>query len=155
MSRTKRIYFETEEVTTTKKKGWVEIDLDYTQFYNSLGKTICKIDSILAVKLLCWSFTQISNQNMFTINELKIKEFDRWLVANGSKSYNSRSAYIALKELIDKRIVIKWSNGSYQLNPVFIWSDSIDKRIEHLKELGKYDHFELIEETKETPKKLS
>ncbi|MCS7317121.1 MAG: hypothetical protein NZZ41_02210 [Candidatus Dojkabacteria bacterium] len=146
MGRTRRIYFETERTTITRTKGWVEIDLDYTQFYDSLGKTICTIDSMLAVKLLCWLFTQINESNMFTFNDLKIDEFNRWLKDNKSKVYNKRSVYVALKELITKKIVLKWSNGSYQLNPIFIWSDTIENRIKHLEQLGRYNEFELIEE---------
>lgn len=147
MTRTKRIYFETEKTTVTKTKGWVEIDLDYTQVYKSLGdKCIASLDSILAVKLMFWAFTQINDENMFTFNDHKIEEFNQWLEENKGKRYNKRSVYIALKELITKGIVIKWSNGSYQLNPVFIWTDAIEKRINHLKDLGKFNEFQLIEE---------
>lgn len=146
MGRKKRLYFETEEITTTKKKGWIEVDLDYTQFYECLGKSIASLNSIMSVKLLCWSFSQINKENMFAINDLKMEEFNAWLKLNGGVEYNKRSIYNALKELINKKIVIKWSNGSYQLNPVHIWSDTIHKRLEHLKEKGMYNQYELLEE---------
>jgi hypothetical protein len=154
MARKKRIYFQTEETVTTKKKGWVEIDLDYTQFYECLGKTIATLNSIMSVKLLCWSFSQINKENMFSFNDEMINDFNRWLEDNGGTSYNNRSVYNALKELIDKKIVIKWSRGSYQLNPIYIWSDSIEKRIKHLQEKGMYDQYELIEEPRVEYKKL-
>jgi len=146
--RKTRLYFETTETVTKIKKGWVEVDLDYTQIYLTLSNVVAKLNSLASVKLLFWAFHQISKENMFSFNQSKIIEFNKWLENNNSKPYNERTMYNALKELIENGIVIKWSNGSYQLNPKFIWTDSIEKRIEHLKQLGKFDSYELIETDK-------
>ncbi len=152
MSRKKRLYFETEETQTTikKRKGWIEIDMDYTQFYECLGKVIASLNSLMSIKLLCWGFTEINKQNMFTFNETKLNEFNKWLVDNGGEPYNKRSVYNSLKELVDIKVFIKWSNSSYQINPMFIWSDAVEKRLEHLKDMKKFEEF-MVEEEKVLP----
>lgn len=143
MARTKRIYFETSETITKTKKSWIEIDLDYTQFYTALGGVFAKCESMISIKLTCWAFSEINKENMFTFNNKKIAEFNRWIVGHGGKPYNERSVYTGLKELINLKVVLKWSNGAYQLNPAFIWSDITEKREKHLQELEKYTDFEI------------
>ena len=65
----------------------VEIELDYTQFYHSLSKTLVQLDSLLSVKLLCWCFVEMSDKNMFTFNDLKAESLNDWLKKNNSKVY--------------------------------------------------------------------
>ena len=152
-SNKKRLFFETEEVTTVKKKGWIDIELDYTQFYTNISKLILKIDDKWAIKYLFWIVPYCNEQNMIPHSEAMIQKFIKWLSENGiEKPPSIKSVRDAITQLVKTEIFVKHAQNSYQLNPLFLWSDSIDKRINHLKELGKYDHFELVET--ETPKRL-
>jgi hypothetical protein len=148
--RTKRIYFETEETTIKKKKGWIDIDIDFIKLYMSLTKIIVNLKGMATVKLLCWTFSQVNGENMFSFNKTKIKEFNKYLENNNSEPYNERSVYNALKELVDNNIVIKWSNGSYQLNPNYLWTNGEVERVESIKGLNST----ILEESMEIYKKI-
>jgi hypothetical protein len=54
MPKSRRIYFQTEEITTVKKKGYIEIDEDFTQVYKSFNLIAPKIKSVWSWQLLFW-----------------------------------------------------------------------------------------------------
>lgn len=155
-SRKKRIYFETEEVVTTKtkRKGWIEIELDYTQIYNNIASLILHINDKWAVRYLFWIIPQCNENNMIPHSTITIKQFQEWLGKNGFDVIPSiKTIRDAVTELVKNKIFIKYTNNSYQLNPLFIWSDETNKRIEHIKQLGAFEEgVYLVEETTETEK---
>ena len=148
-SRKKRVYFETEDTIIKRKKGWFEIELDYTQIYNNIAPLIVKLKDKWAIKYLFWIIPQSNEENMLPHSEMIMKNFQEWLRSQNIEDVPSvKSIKDAVTELIKNKIFIKHGNNCYQLNPLFIWSDSTNKRIEHIKSLNEHTDVDihLIEE---------
>jgi hypothetical protein len=148
-TRKKRIYFETEETETVvkKKKGWIEIELDYTQFYHNIAPFILNLKDKWSINYLLWIIPKCNDENMIPHSSMIIKEFLKYLSQNKiEKIPSEKTIRDCITELVKNKIFLKHGNSCYQLNPLILWSVDTEKRIEHLKELGKYQDFDLIEE---------
>ena len=60
---TRRVYFNTEQTTTVVRKGYIEIDEDFTQVYESFSYIAIKIHSGNSWKLLFWMLSNSSQEN--------------------------------------------------------------------------------------------
>ena len=142
MTKKKRIYFETEEVVKTTRKGYVEIDADYTQVYHSIFSHTKNLKNKFCLHYLLWVISKSNADNMIPHNKWMIKEF--------AKEFKSPPAEgtirNAITELVKNKLLIKYSNSSYQLNPAILWSDDTAKRVEHIKSMDAHDiDYKLLE----------
>ena len=142
--KTKRIYFETEDTVVTNKKGWISFEMDYTQIYSGVFTHTKDLKSKYCTQYLLWIIDKASDMNMIPHNEYILNQF-----CNEFKEKPSiGTVRNAVSELVKNKLLIKYSNNSYQLNPVVFWNDETAKRIEHIKGLEntKDIDFQIVQE---------
>lgn len=139
----KRIYFKTEEIKTTVRRGYFEIDTDYTQIYDSFSLVAKKIRSATSFKLLLWLLANKTNdENGIDSGINTYNDFNNYLSVDcDSCSITYRTFLNCMKELMDSGAVTKPYKGQYFANPYLFWKDETDKRIEHLTEQNKDGNF--------------
>jgi hypothetical protein len=126
LKKGRRIYFDTEEITTVKKRGWIEIDEDFTQVYKSFNLLANKIDSPTSWKLLFWIMANASNdQNGVEINKRTFERFNK----DHSKTISIATYYNSIDELCKAGAITKVGKGHYYLNPYIFWSADREARI--------------------------
>ncbi len=131
----KRIYFQTEEIKTVKKKGYVEIDDSYTQVYDCLFKIAFKMKSIVETQLLFYFCSKATEQGVFYTDDKSYKEFVKHAELNGGASISKVTYFSAIKNLLDNKVIVKIAKGQYQLNPFLLWKASSSERLEHIEEI--------------------
>lgn len=141
----KRIYFEKKEVKITRVKGYMEYDTDFTQFYHSFQKLIVKFKSIAEVSVLFHYCMECDKGGMITTSEADYNKFIKKQEEIGGHPINRITFAKCIRNLTDNKIFIKVSRGVYQLNPMLIWNDSIEKRKEVIEDIS---HSELPIQTK-------
>lgn len=144
---TKRYYFETEETHTTKKKGWIEIDMDYTQVYHCFNKIAPKINSATTFKLLHWLLAnKMNDSNGIDASTTSFNQFNNYLTAecgaNCAITYRTFSRGIT--ELKDAGALTKVGKGHYYANPNMFWTLGKEERVELLKLESKDPNLESI-----------
>jgi hypothetical protein len=124
----KRLCFETEETKITRKKGYIEVDDNYTQIYDNLSKLTFKMKSLVEAQLMFYLCTKVSNEGYFYSNQLLYTNFKSFSKDAGGINITDRTIATAIKNLSENKIIIKHAKGQYQLNPFLIWKDSIADR---------------------------
>jgi hypothetical protein len=135
MGRTKRIYFNTEETITTKKKGWIEIDLDFTQIYDSFSTIAAGIKSATSFKLLFWLLAnKMNDENGVDCSKRSYEEFNAHLKDHCNQDCGiSYSGYIkCMHELNQVGALTKVQKGHYYANPHLFWGGDKDDRLSFL-----------------------
>lgn len=131
----KRIYFETFETKTVRKKGYVDVDDSYTQVYHCLFKLAFKMKSVVETQLLFYFCTKATNVGVFNTDDRSYKEFLKHSDANGGGTISRVTFTSAIKNLTENQILIKLARGQYQLNPFLLWKSSKEDRSEHIEEI--------------------
>lgn len=125
----KRLYYETEtETRTVKKKGYIEVDDQYTQIYDSLSRLTFKMKSLTEVQLMFFFCINSNDHGIFSSNERSYLDFIRYTKANQGAEISKVTFFNSIKNLADNKIFIKLNRGQYQLNPFLIWRDSLNER---------------------------
>lgn len=141
--RKKRIYFKTEEVKTTVRRGYFEIDMDFTQIYDSFSVISAKIQTASSFKLLFWLLAnKTNNENGVDSGKKTYGDFNLYLKSqceNCEISY--RTFQRSMEELTEAGALTKAYRGQYFANPYLFWKDDAEKRIEHLEEQNKDGNF--------------
>jgi hypothetical protein len=138
----KRVYFETTETITKNRKGWLEIDTDFTQVYDCFSKIAVKLKSITSVKLLFWLLShEASKSNGINSGKAVYQRFSQYLKEEGAESVTERTFQACFEELRQVKALSRLSKGCYYLNPYIFWRDDKNKRIEYITEGAKEDQF--------------
>jgi len=133
---TKRFYFETEETHTTKKKGWIEIDMDFTQVYHCFSKIAPKVKSATTFKLLFWLLAnKTDDYNGIDASTHSFNEFNKHLETECGLycTITYRTFSNCIQELKDAGALTKVGKGHYYANPSMFWKLDKDERIGMLK----------------------
>jgi hypothetical protein len=137
-----------EEVTTrTRTRSYIEVDNSFTQVYDSIFTSICKLKGPTTVKLLFFFLSKNTGSGIVTGNS-NYKEFARHL--NVGKGIVTRKTYYeAIKEMVAINILLKGDiRGHYILNPVVLWKGTAADRKEVIEvKANKLDLPNLIETT--------
>lgn len=133
---TKRYYFETEETHITKKKGYIEIDMDYVQVYHCFNNIAPKINSPVTFKLLFWLLaTKMNDSNGLDTSIHSFDDFNKHLEKecgpNCKVTY--RTFMRSIVELKDAGALTKVGKGHYYANPNMFWTLGKEERIENIK----------------------
>jgi hypothetical protein len=134
MSR-KRIFFNTEETVTTTKKGWAEVELDFTQIYDTFTEIAVDIKSATTFKLLFWLLAnKMSDENGIVCDSVSFNEFNKYLGEKCKEdcSINYRTYLRAIKELSDVGALTKVQKGHYYANPHLFWGGDKQDRLDFL-----------------------
>jgi len=134
----KRLYTETEEIKITRKKTYVDIDDSYTQMYDSIGKLVVRCKSLHEINLMFFASVNSNANGYFSSNEDFYNKFNTHLKTNGGKTISRVSFTTTISNLVNNKILVKFSRGQYQLNPLLIWRDEIGKRNEEVVQIMSY-----------------
>lgn len=136
----KRIYYETEETKTTKKKGWMDIDMSYTQLYDCFNQISHKIKSGTSYEILFWVLAnKTSESNGMDLSAETHRQFCKHSeIKDPGSSISYRTFTRCIKELYDAGALTKIDRGHYYANPNMFWKDELSKRSDML-ELEKKD----------------
>lgn len=125
----KKLYFETTETTIKNKKGWVEIDTDFTQVYDCFSKISVQLRSISSVKLLFWLLSHECNKgNGTNSGKVVFAKFNKYLVENGSDAISERTFKACFDELSQVKAITRVGRGQYYFNPYLFWRDGKNSR---------------------------
>lgn len=139
----KRYYFETEETKIVKKKGWVEIDTDFTQVYTCFKEISKDINSPTTWKLLFWLLSEkINKQNGFITDKGMFDHFNAYLSADCADCGISRTTFQnSIKELVDCKAITQINKSHYYFSPYIFWKDSKDERKQFIEAENKENRY--------------
>ena len=132
----RRFYFETEETITKKKKGWIEIDMDFTQVYTCFSEIAAFINSPTSWKLLFWLLSSETNKSnvVNTSNEVH-ERFNKYLKQKCNHcEVAKRTFHDSIKELLEAGALTRIGKGAYYLNPHIFWKTDKKDRIKFIED---------------------
>lgn len=134
MTQKKRVFYETEEIVTKVKKGYVDLDMDYFQFYSNAFHHLASISSSCAKDFILWVMGRVSDENEFSYSKEMFDKFnDDLSKIKTPKSYQQNTLNVGIGELVENGILIRINRGKYKVNPRLFWSDDINKRVSVVK----------------------
>lgn len=147
----RRIFFETEEVIRKTKRGYIDLDMDYFQFYNVAFRYIASLSNSCSKDFILWIMSRVDEKNEFLYNKTVYEDFIKSLAEiNKPKIYKENTLHAALAELVKCKVIFRISRGRYKVNPQLFWTGSITSRINEIKYLTTND-VEDIDEKKKLP----
>jgi hypothetical protein len=126
---TRRVYFNTEQTTTVVRKGYIEIDEDFTQVYESFSSIAIKIHSGNSWKLLFWMLSNSSQENGIQVSNRSFEKFNNFIKDSGADIISKPTYYRCVKELVEAGAITQVGKGHYYMNPYAFWKDDKNKRI--------------------------
>lgn len=133
MSKRRRIFFETQEVIKKTKRGYVDLEMDYFQFYNAAFSHIASLSSNCSKDFILWIMGRVDDNNRFKYSKDMLNEFNEALSKIPKpKNYAESTMNAALRELAEHHIIIRASRGEYTVNPKLFWTDEISQRIKSI-----------------------
>jgi hypothetical protein len=130
----KRIYFNTQKTITVTKKGYFEIDEDFTQVYKSFVKIALNIDGGTSWKLLFYLLAEANTMNGVIVSSKGHLKFVSYLKNNNSNPISIATYYRCIEELCNAGALTKYGKGHYYLNPYIFWQSDKKSRIEFLQD---------------------
>lgn len=113
------------------------IEHQHTYFSNSLFKLTGSMKSKVDFQLFIYLCSTASKSGMIYTSKEFYEKFNNANIKNGAESITRTTFQTSIKNLTDSKILVKTGKGEYQLNPFFIWKDSIEKRKEITTEIYK------------------
>jgi hypothetical protein len=136
MSKKKRIFFETEEVVRKTRRGYIDLEMDYFQFYNAAFHHLASLSNNCAKDFVLWIMGRVNDDNEFTYSKLIYQDFsDALSKIERPKTYTENTLHVAIRELVDCGILIKMGRAHYKVNPKLFWSEDTSRRIETIRQL--------------------
>jgi len=134
--RKKRIFFETEEIIHKTKRGYIDLDTDYFQFYSIAFHYLASLSNNCAKDFILWVMSRVDDNNEFSYNHEMFADFTADLQKIfRPKTYSENTLHVSLRELVDNKVLSRIGRGRYKVNPRLFWSDDTSKRIDAIKYL--------------------
>jgi hypothetical protein len=135
-NRKRRVFYETEEVVTRTKKGYIDLETDYFQFYSNAFRHLASVSSMCGKDFILWVMGRVDDENQFDYSRAMFEEFnDDLSKIKTPKEYKQNTLDVAIKELVENEILMRIGRGKYRVNPRLFWSDDLNKRIQAVKVL--------------------
>ena len=135
-TKKKRVFFETEEIIHKTKRGYIDLDTDYFQFYNIAFHYLASLSNNCAKDFILWVMSRVDDNNEFTFGKSMYVSFSLDLTKiMKPKTYTENTLHVSLRELVDNDILVRMGRGKYKVNPRLFWSDDTSKRITEIKYL--------------------
>lgn len=132
----RRVFFETQEVVKKTKHGYVDLDMDYFQFYNAAFSQVASLSSSCSKDFILWIMGRVSEDNGFSYSRRMYEEFNQALSSIARpKSYSESTLKAAMGELTEVGIITRISRGVYRVNPKLFWSSDVSDRVRSIKEI--------------------
>lgn len=130
MTKKRRVFFETQEVIRKTKRGYVDLEMDYFQFYNAAFSYIASLSSNCSKDFILWIMGRVDEENKFQYSkELLVAFNDALAKIPKPKNYAEITVNKSLKELVDHSIILRTGRGDYTVNPKLFWSEEVSQRI--------------------------
>lgn len=134
----RRFYFETVETVTKQSKGWIEVDMDFVQVYDSFSKLGVKITSLVTFKLLFWLLAhEVNRMNGISSGQLVFDRFNAFLKEEGIKPISMRTFQSGFEELVTIEALTRVGKGHYYFSPYLFWKDNKKERIQFITDEAK------------------
>jgi hypothetical protein len=134
----RRFYFEKTETITKQSKGWIEVDMDFVQVYDSFSKFGVKVKSIVTFKLLFWLLShEVNKKNGISSGQVVYDRFNNFLNEQGAEIIAMRTFQNSFEELIKIEALTRVGKGHYYFSPYLFWKDSKKERIDFLTDEAK------------------
>jgi hypothetical protein len=128
MNRKRRIFFETQEVVQRTKRGYVDLEMDYFQFYSAAFSHVASLSSSCSKDFILWVMGKVNEDNSFIYSQQMFKEFNQDLAKiQKPKQYVESTMKMALRELSDAGIITRLSRGEYRVSPKLFWTGATPK----------------------------
>ena len=136
MTRKRRIFFETQEVVRKTKRGYVDLEMDYFQFYNAAFSQVASLSSSCSKDFILWVMSHVNEDNGFIYSQQMFRQFNEDLAKiTKPKQYVESTMKMALRELTETGIINRIGRGEYKVNPRLFWTDETNERIKSIKEI--------------------
>ena len=133
MAKRKRIFFETQEVIKKTKRGYIDLEMDYFQFYAAAFSHVASLSSNCSKDFILWVMARVDENNRFTYSKDLYREFNADLGRIAKpKEYAESTMNMALRELSEAGIIFRASRGEYTVNPKLFWSEEISQRVKSI-----------------------
>jgi hypothetical protein len=133
MARRKRIFFETQEVIKKTKRGYIDLEMDYFQFYAAAFSHVASLSSNCSKDFILWVMARVDENNKFTYSKDLYREFNADLQRiSKPKVYAESTMNMALRELSEAGIIFRASRGEYTVNPKLFWSEEVSQRVKSI-----------------------
>ena len=133
MSRKRRVFFETREVIQKTRKGYIDLEMDYFQFYNVAFSYVASLSSNCAKDFILWIMGKVDDNNRFKYSKELYAKFNADLaLIPKPKEYAESTMNMALMELVKSGIIYRSSRGEYTVNPKLFWSDEVSQRVKKI-----------------------
>jgi hypothetical protein len=134
MARKRRIFFETQEVIKKTKRGYIDLEMDYFQFYAAAFSHVASLSSNCSKDFILWVMARVDENNRFTYSKDLYREFNNDLQQIAKpKQYAESTMNMALRELSESGIIFRASRGEYTVNPKLFWSEEVAQRVKSIK----------------------
>lgn len=134
MHRKKRVFFETQEVVQKTKKGYIDLEMDYFQFYETAFSQVASLNSSCSKDFILWVMSRVRNDNTFSYSQQLYRDFNEALSKiTKPKQYVESTVKMALRELTESGIITRLSRGEYRVSPKLFWTSDVSERIDAVK----------------------
>lgn len=93
------------------------------------------IKSHCAVRFLIWRVMRRERTERFGHSIGEYRKFSAHLQSLGMKPYSAKTLELGIKELCEKKLIVKVKSGLYYINPKYIWLGSTDNRLKAIKKM--------------------
>lgn len=123
------------EKTISATVDSVEIDVDFTQFYDCFLILAFSIKSSTSFQLLFYLLRITGRDNLVVINKKAVDMFNAHRVSAARKPISEKAFYNSVNDLVAAGVIKKLppNRGTYFLNPFAMWKADKKQRIEYLK----------------------
>jgi hypothetical protein len=133
MPRKRRIFFETQEVIRKTKRGYLDLEMDYFQFYAAAFSHVASLSSNCSKDFILWVMARVDENNKFTYSKDLFREFNDDLKKIAKpKEYAESTMNMALRELSEAGVIFRASRGEYTVNPKLFWSEEVSQRVKSI-----------------------
>lgn len=129
----RRLYYETGQKVTRKRKGSMVIEMDFTQMYDIARPVLMKVRSLTTFYLIFWLLSkQMGKSNMLNNARYVYEEFAGDLKQGSGKSVTRRMYTKCFTELVELGIITRVGRGQYYFNPHYFWKDKSGDRVKYI-----------------------
>ena len=132
----KRIYFDEETTVIKKRKGWIEIEMDFTQIYDCINDISPFINSPTSFKLMFYLLSNEAGKNNGIISSKDVYErFNKHQMSKVPEwKMTYRTFLNCMDELKNSKALTKVGRGHYYFNPHIAWKEDKNERLKFIQD---------------------
>lgn len=132
---TKRFYFEREETVITKTKGYIDLEMDFTQLYHNVFNFLKDVDDKWSILYVMWVIPKANKYGYIRHSKEFMQEFIDSFNKNNVTVPGIRTVQDSITKLVKHKVLIKHGYSDYQLNSEIFWNGTLKERKENIEHL--------------------